>query len=175
MIDFPLFQDQKPYFELTFRPNFELISVVRRFVSAFYEHILSDRDATSRIALATHELLENATKYSTDGETAIRIEVTTTCQAIRIRIWNRATREHINNLHERFAEMLQFSDPFVYYQKLMERSAKRKEGSGLGLARLRAEADMELSIEVDNDRVCIVADTTVQPAGLTVVPAERAR
>ena len=164
MIDFPLIDDSKPYFELTFRPNFELISIVRRFVSAFYDHILSDRDATSRIALATHELLENATKYSTDGETAIRIEVTTSCEAIRIRIWNRATLEHINNLHERFAEMLQFSDPFVYYQKLMERSAKRREGSGLGLARLRAEAEMELSCEIDNDRVCIVADTTVQSA-----------
>jgi len=163
MIDFPLIEYQKPYFELTFRPNVELISVVRRFVSAFYEHILSDRDATSRIALATHELLENATKYSTDGETAIRIEVTTSCESIRIRIWNRATGDHIAVLRERFAEMMQFTDPFVYYQKLMERTAKRKEGSGLGLARLRAEAEMDLTCEIDNDRVCIVADTTVQP------------
>ena len=37
MIDFPLIDDSKPYFELTFRPNFELISIVRRFVSAFYD------------------------------------------------------------------------------------------------------------------------------------------
>lgn len=163
MLDMALFDDRKPYFELTFRPNVELISVVRRFVSSFYEHILSDRDATSRIALATHELLENATKYSTDGETTIRIEVTATCAAIRIRIWNRTAREHLGVLRACFAEMLQFSDPFVYYQRLMERSAKRKEGSGLGLARLRAEADMELSCEIDDDRVCIVADTYVQP------------
>jgi hypothetical protein len=162
-LDMAVIDDIKPYFELTFRPNVELISVVRRFVSSFYERILSDPDATSRLALATHELLENATKYSTDGETTIRIEVTATCAAIRIRIWNRTAGEHISVLRACFAEMLQFSDPFMYYQRLMERSAKRKEGSGLGLARLRAEADMELSCEIDDDRVCIVADTYVQP------------
>jgi anti-sigma regulatory factor (Ser/Thr protein kinase) len=154
---------RKPYFELTFRPNVELISVVRRFVSSFYEQILSDPDATSRIALATHELLENATKYSTDGETTIRIEVTATCAAIRIRIWNRTHREHIGILRERFEEMVQSPDPFAYYQLLMGRTAKRRDGSGLGLARLRAEADMELSCEIEDDRVCIVADTHVEP------------
>jgi hypothetical protein len=163
MLNMSLFDARKPYFELTFRPNVELISVVRRFVSSFYEHILSSPDATSRIALATHELLENATKYSTDGETTIRIEVTATCEAIRIRIWNRTARENIVLLRACFDEMLQFSDPFVYYQRLMERSAKRKVGSGLGLARLRAEADMELSCEIEEDRVCIVADTLVHP------------
>lgn len=152
-----------PYFELTFRPNVELISDVRRFVASFYEKILGDPDATSRIALATHELLENAAKYSTDGEATIRIEVTATCAAIRIRLWNRTRKEHISILHERFEEMLQLSDPFVYYQCLLERTAKLKEGSGLGLARLRAEADMQLSCEIEDDRVCIVADTFVQP------------
>lgn len=171
MLDIASIDDRKPYFELTFRPNVELISVVRRFVSSFYEQILSDPDATSRIALATHELLENATKYSTDGETTIRIEVTTTCEAIRIRIWNRTRRENIGVLRAHFEEMMQFTDPFLYYQRLMERTAKRKEGSGLGLARLRAEADMELSCEIDDDRVCIVADTHVQPT-LTRSPEE---
>lgn len=165
MLDLAQFDDRKPYFELTFRPNVELISVVRRFVSSFYEHILSDRDATSRIALATHELLENATKYSTDGETTIRIDVTATCDAIRIRIWNRTGAENLRVLRACFDEMMQFPDPFVYYQRLMERTAKRKEGSGLGLARLRAEADMDLTCEIDDDRVCIVADTTVKPKG----------
>ncbi len=173
MLDNVSFDDRKPYFELTFRPNVELISVVRRFVSSFYEQILSDPDAVSRIALSTHELLENATKYSTDGETTIRIEVTTNCEAIRIRIWNRTQRENLGVLRAHFEEMLQFPDPFVYYQRLIERSAKRKVGSGLGLARLRAEADMELSCEIDDDRVCIVADTYVNPKAAR--PAEEAR
>lgn len=48
--------------ELTFAPSLELIPVVRRFVSAFYEELLSHADAASRLALATHELLENTVK-----------------------------------------------------------------------------------------------------------------
>jgi anti-sigma regulatory factor (Ser/Thr protein kinase) len=62
-------------FELNFRPNVALVSVVRRFVTEFYQRFLSDADGTSRVALATHELLENAVRYSKDGETTIRIEV----------------------------------------------------------------------------------------------------
>lgn len=159
-------REKQPFLELTFRPNVELITVVRRFVSTFYDHILLDRDATSRIALATHELLENATRYSTDGETTIRIEMTGDAAAMRIRIWNRTRPEHLTVLRAQFEEMLQYDDPFVYYQRMMERTAKRREGSGLGLARLLAEAEMRLSYEVEGDRVCIVADTHTQPAVL---------
>ncbi len=50
------------YIELRFSPSPELIPVVRRFVSAFYERLLSQADAASRLALATHELLENTCK-----------------------------------------------------------------------------------------------------------------
>ena len=162
----PKATDCTPYFELTFRPNVELISVVRRFVSSFYDKVLSDRDATSRLALATHELLENATKYSTDGETTIRIEALADgIMDIRIRIWNRAREEHLAVLRAHFAEIIQISDPFAYYQRAIEQSAKRRVGSGLGLARLLAEADMKLSCEIEGDRVCIVADTYTMQKG----------
>lgn len=63
------------YFELDFKPNVQLVSVVRRCVTELYQRFLDDPDGTSRVALATHELLENAVEYSRDGETTIRIEV----------------------------------------------------------------------------------------------------
>src|SRR5947209_8429255 len=81
--------DHPAYFELNFRPNVALVSVVRRFVNEFYQRFLSDPDATSRLALATHELLENAVKYSKDGETTIRIELEhSTPKVVRLELKN---------------------------------------------------------------------------------------
>jgi anti-sigma regulatory factor (Ser/Thr protein kinase) len=162
MMSLPALSDL--HFELTFSPNIELISIVRRFVSSFYEQLLDDRDATSRLALATHELLENACKYATNGETTIRIDVDRDRSRVQIRLNNRARPENLLDISERFREMATFADPFTYYQMKMVETMKHKQGSGLGLARLRAEADMVLSLEVDQDRVCILADTYARPA-----------
>src|SRR5262245_22649655 len=84
-------------FEVFFRPNCELVSLVRRFVSEFYERILGDPDTVSRLALATHELLENAVKYSTDGATTLCISVDPKDGArfVSIRIRNRASVDDI--------------------------------------------------------------------------------
>jgi len=156
--------NQTAYCELRFKPNVGLVSVVRRFVSAFYERVLGG-DAPERIALATHELLENAVKYSVDNETALRIEVDhdKTPSEICVRTWNRTSLEHRATLERRFERLAKSTDAFGAYQELMKVAAKRVDGSGLGLARVRAEADMSLAFELDDDQVCIIARTTAEP------------
>jgi hypothetical protein len=149
------------YCELRFRPNVELVSTVRKFVSSFYVKLL-DGDATERLALATHELLENAVKYSSTGETAIRIDIESVDPPrICIRTWNQASPEHVAQIVEAFRQSCETSNAFTLYQRLIERSATRTSGSGLGLARVRAECDMELSYVLDEDEVCIVARPTL--------------
>jgi len=150
-------------FELTFRPNVELISIVRRFVSDFYERMVDDQDAVSRMALATHELLENAVKYSSDGATSLSItfEPGEPSSVVSIRLANRASSEHVETLTTIFEEMKDYEDPFAHYQVAMARSAKRKVGSGLGLVRVRAEGEMNMSYTIDDDRVTILAQTSV--------------
>src|SRR5215207_10004521 len=115
-------------FELNFRPSFELISIVRRFVSDFYKNMLNDADAVSRVALATHELLENAVKYSIDGATllSIGVEHSGPKSIVTIRISNRASPENLEAIGVIFEEMKSQEDPFEHYQLAMERSAKRK-------------------------------------------------
>ena len=147
------------HFELTFSPTIELISIVRRFVSSSCEQVLEDREAASRLGLTTHELLENARKYATDGETTIRVDVGSDRSRIQIRLANRAGPDHLAELTRRFREMDACADPFIYYQMKMVETMRRRGGSGLGLARLRAEADMTLSLNVEGDRVCLLADT----------------
>ena len=46
-------RSESAYFELAFKPNVELVAVVRRFVSQFYDRTAPDAETVSRIALAT--------------------------------------------------------------------------------------------------------------------------
>jgi hypothetical protein len=50
--------EHRGHFELVFRPSEAPVSVVERFMMDFFDEIVANRDATSRVALATHELLE---------------------------------------------------------------------------------------------------------------------
>ena len=148
-----------PYFHLTFRPNIKLVSTVRRFIGDFYRRVLVDQEMSSRLALATHELLENAVAYAADEETEVRIEVEN--DILSVRTWNRTTPERIDSLKATIDEMNAAPDPDSFYQTMLIRTAKRTDGSGLGLARVRAEAEMNLGYEVDQNRVCILATATV--------------
>ena len=148
-----------PFIDLSFAPSLQLVSVVREFVGDFYDRSLGDADTLSRITLATHEILENAVKYSLDGLTRIRIE----CRAaapgreIEIQTWNRPRPDDLTTLHARMAELTAAKDPFQYYQELMERASHRTDGSGLGLGRVLAEAEMKVRYALEDGLVRISA------------------
>jgi hypothetical protein len=159
---------ENAYIELNFRPNVQLVSVVRRFVSEFYQGFMTNPDDTSRVALATHELLENAVKYSRDGETTIRIEVVEheTPRHVRIQLRNRAELQHIEAIREIVDGVQLAGDAHAFYQALIARQAKRKDGSGLGLARICAEGEMKITYDVQGDTLLIEAITLVSGEGI---------
>jgi anti-sigma regulatory factor (Ser/Thr protein kinase) len=136
--------------ELSFEKRPELVSIVRRFVSDFYDRTLADPDATSRVALATHELLENAVKYSRDGKAKVRIQVSGHGEKVRVRI-------HVQRTIDEMTSM----DANLYYLNLMRKNADRTDGSGLGLARIHAEAEMAMSVACKNGTITVCAETEV--------------
>lgn len=153
----------RPYFHLVFRPNIGLVSTVRRFACDFYRRVLVDQDLSSRLALATHEMLENAVTYAKDEETAIKIEIEG--DLLIIRTWNRASPDRLTAVKTGIDRVMAAADPELYYQEQMRIASKRDDGSGLGLARVRNEAELNLDYEIDGDKVCIRGVAKI-PGGL---------
>jgi hypothetical protein len=155
-----------PCFTLSFRPNTVLVSSVRRFVADIWEAWLSP-ELTSEVALASHELLENAVQYSSDGETEVHIEIEMlgNDQIVCIRTRNAASPENLDVLRAAFAELEAATDPDAYYQAMMRRTAKRTDGSGLGLARIRAETGLSMSLDISDDQVSISARIETRAPG----------
>jgi hypothetical protein len=155
------------YFELAFSPCGRLVSKVRRFVEEFYAEVFADADVSERVAIATHELLENGARYSVDGQANLRIKVTSGPEAVTISIvtCNRASSENIATLRAALDELAQEPDARAHYQTLMRRSAKRTDGSGLGLGRIRAEGDMKLQYSIQDDIVTLRAEASIEPIG----------
>lgn len=149
-------------FELRFTPNIRLVPIVRRFVSDFYREVFGDEEAISRMALVTHELMENAVQHSSGGDAHLMVELRgrESGKSIMVRIGNPTSPESIERLTRLLDAMGQAPDLLQFYVQLMGQSARQAEGSGLGLARIRVEGDMQLSHTVQGHWVEITASTT---------------
>lgn len=152
--------------EFSFRPSIALISLIRDFLVGFASDFLSE-DEVSRVAIAVHELLENTLNYSTDGVTALSVDL---CRdggdgVFSVSVKNRASPTHIAELQQVLEKMRVASNARAYYRDAMLRSAKRTAGSGLGLARIWVECDMTLSGQVEGDLVSIVARGNIGKGG----------
>src|SRR5262249_21288683 len=82
---------------LHFRPERTLINATREYVRRFYAGTLASSEASWRVALTTHELLENALKYSTDGLATVDIAVVYGAveNTVRIKIHNRTSYDRV--------------------------------------------------------------------------------
>src|SRR4051812_21283636 len=104
--------------ELGFSPNVSLIPTVRRFVEEFYVRAIRSPNVTSRLVVATHEMLENAVRYSTDGRSLIRIAVNRSRNRCRASITtqNRASAEDRAALAKMLDELKSSRDRASAYQ-----------------------------------------------------------
>lgn len=148
--------------ELNFLPTVQVITLVRRSVMSLYESFL-DKDASGRIGLATHEMLENVLRHSVTGETTLQIRADKPNGRVTIETRNRASEANIAEIKARASSMGD-RDPIAYYTETMLECADSEKEGGLGLARICAEAGMKLDVRTEGDCVCVVATTAVGTA-----------
>jgi hypothetical protein len=154
---------------LSFRPLAEQIASLRATVSDLCRPHLSGADELSRVLLATHELLENIVKYSSDGaaEFHCHLESGPHGVSVRLRTKNRALPERLDDTLQRLAALEAASDPVTHYDDLIRAAAGRRDGSGLGLARIPAESDMVLRCATDQDWLVLTAESSPNSRGNT--------
>lgn len=166
-------EDLDAFFELRFSPRPAMIATVREFVTDFYSQVLGDDDISMRLAMATHEMLENSVKYGIDGRSAIHIMAHRIGDRVRVAIEtkNRVTSEALSRARQALDGVVDAQDPAAHYLQLVKRAAVRTDGgSGLGLGRIRAEADLSLTYEIVDDVIRILASGEFAPARRSLSP-----
>jgi two-component sensor histidine kinase len=157
-------------FDLSIDPNPRFVSVVRRFVEETLERVVCDPETVFRVAMTAHELLENASKYSSGAKSLLRVSLKRSDAEsgnVSLCLINETTPAHIGRLRERIDAINAARDPFELYQQMMRDSSRLTDESGLGLARISAEAEMSLGLEVKGSTVAIVASARVSMTGAT--------
>ena len=137
--------------ELTLDTDPRLVSITRRFVEQAMEKLVDDADAVFRVAMAAHELLENAAKYAKDRQARLALRLGPSeggGRQVVLTMVNQTSTSHIERLKQSFSEMNTRDDPYDYYFELMRRNADDVSISGLGLARIRAEGEMSLAFDL---------------------------
>jgi len=162
-------ETQPMLLDLSFTPSIDQVSTVRRFLEDYYQPLLNDPDLLCRMAIATHELLENASKYSARGASRLQVQVLENGHGreLSIRVSNIPAPEHIGDLKATMAGVTNPEDAAEAYQLHMVAAALRGEGSGLGLARIRAEAEMTLALTMEDCYACVEAVASMEPGDKT--------
>ena len=134
-----------------------MASVIRRLVQESFANLGGDPESVSRLCMATHELLENAAKYSVGESVRLEVEFDLSGGFIRTQLTNETTPVHRARLRDRIRLLQNAEESSDLYQTLMRRSFEVGEESGLGLARICSEGDMALALEEDENTVTIAA------------------
>lgn len=147
----------RDYLKLQLTPAWELVNSTREYVLAMLTHTMGDAAMASQVALAAHELVENAMKYSAPGQ-KIRLHIEERAGSVVITVENDARKEDIANLISEVTAVCDAKDPMAYYRGKIEQAITRTDGRAcLGLARIRFESQMQIKWAVSGRRVRISA------------------
>jgi anti-sigma regulatory factor (Ser/Thr protein kinase) len=155
---------QAVYLMLRMKPPWVFIDEIRRFVESFCACACTGANRESQLALAVHELMQNAVPHSHDEEVDLVLEVDPDADRVAVAVTNRTTDAEFTAIRDRIARMNSEPDALRHYVRAMKESPVTVRG-GLGLARIRFEAQLELSVTRSDTRV------TVHATGPLHVPA----
>jgi hypothetical protein len=143
-------------------PSWVFIDELRRFVESFCAAACPGAEREEQLALAAHELVQNALSYACAPGVELRCEVDRSAGSVRVSVTNAAEPEQADRLRARVVEVSGYADALAGYVAAM-RKAPRERG-GLGLARVRFEASLDLAVEAEGARVTVHAVGPLAPA-----------
>lgn len=137
--------------ELTFGANWKYISITRQFIQNFILISSGDQDRADHFSTSISELLENATKYSTNNKPYMFVHVNKKSKELTGIVENYASDEAIAGLQDLYDKVM-LGTPMEAYVEQMKLAATRDDGkSQLGLARIRFEAGAQLDLNISDD------------------------
>ena len=141
-----------------------LAGKIANWLIDFCQMTVGDRETTSRLHMAAHELIENVLKYGSTPEVGLEFELER-CEEhsiVRLRTRNTANPQQLEEVMRRVHELRAATDPVAYYDRLIRATAPVMGVSGLGLARIRAEAGLDVDCSVNGQEVSIVVQATMR-------------
>lgn len=139
-------------------PPWVFIDEIRRFVGSFCACACPAAARDEHLALAVHELVQNAVTCCDAAPVELSLEVDVPADRVSVQVSNACTAEEAAALKQRIDRMNREPDALRSYFLTMSESRAAERG-GLGLARIRFESQLELAAFPGPGRV------TVQAAG----------
>ncbi len=140
---------------LRMQPSWVVLDDIRHFVETFCASACPEAAREEQLAIATHELIQNAIANAATPDIELKLEVDTATERICLAVSNSARDDQIEVLRERLLRAQSFANPLDGYVAAMR--ADPESRGGIGLARIRFEAALDLALEVDGEKVTVRA------------------
>jgi hypothetical protein len=152
-------QRESVQLEMDLKPSLASVSTMRRVVDDLAHQVISDEDASWRLSMAAHELLDNARCHGQDGVAHLRfdIEPREHGHVATVAVRSLATPAEVAHFQELWTRMQAWSDAWAFYRAAIAKAMGHPGQSGLGLARIWAEGEMAVAVAVDDDRSVTVS------------------
>lgn len=158
---------QPIYLTMRMKPPWVFIDELRRFVESFCACACPACDREAQMALAVHELMQNAVPHSHDEEVELTLEVEPDADRIAVSVSNRCTEAEFQALYDKIERMNHETDALAHYLKAMRETPASTRG-GLGLARVRFEAQLDLAVTKSMGRLTVHASGKLRAPALQI-------
>lgn len=140
---------------LRMQPSWVVVDDIRHFVETFCASACPEAAREEQLALATHELVQNAIANAATPDIELKLEVDRETERVSVAVSNSARDDQIEVLRERLTRAQSYANPLDGYVAAMREDPESR--GGIGLARIRFEAALDLALEVEGEKVTIRA------------------
>lgn len=149
-------------------PPWMFIDDIRRFVESFCACASLGPDREAQVALAVHELMQNAVPHARGADVELDLGVEPAAGKVSVRVSHDGTAEEFAALQDRVTAMYREPDALREYLRAMKERPATARG-GIGLARVRYEAQMDIHVRRVADRITVEAEGPIRAPSLATL------